>query len=123
MRLFKEIGGNLLGNVAPCGRCLLFVGEGGYFQGVKSVESFSERGVILRFSCGELSVKGERLCVGKYRDGDVELRGKIFELSYSAQVKAKEKSVKDAPHTVQSATENQEQDKSSAKGSTGSGDL
>ena len=50
MRLFGEISENLLGGITPCGRCLFFVGGGGYFQGVKTFDGFSDRGVTLRFS-------------------------------------------------------------------------
>ena len=70
MRLFNEIGGNLLRNVAPKGRCLFFTGGGGYFQGVKSFDGFSPKTVTLRFS------------VGKFQSGDFELLGRIFSMEY-----------------------------------------
>ncbi|MGN1053019.1 MAG: hypothetical protein ACI4SH_06515, partial [Candidatus Scatosoma sp.] len=38
--------------------------------------------ITLRFSGGDLVVSGERLSVGKYRAGDLELRGRIFSLSF-----------------------------------------
>lgn len=82
MRLFGEIGKNILGDVLPCGRCLFYAGGGGYFQGVKSFDGFSQKGITLRFSGGDLAVSGERLSVGKYRAGDLELRGRIFSLSF-----------------------------------------
>lgn len=82
MRLFKEIGENIPGGIAPCGRCLLYTGGGGYFQGVKSFDAFSEKGVTLRFSDGEMRVDGERFSVAKYRGEDFELRGKISGLRF-----------------------------------------
>lgn len=82
MRLFKEICGNLLGDVSPKGRCLFFTGGGGYFQGVKSFENFSQKTVTLRFSGGSLKITGEGFIVEKFRDGDFELLGRIFSLEY-----------------------------------------
>ncbi|MFR2461557.1 MAG: YabP/YqfC family sporulation protein [Christensenellaceae bacterium] len=82
MRLFNEIGGNLLRNVAPKGRCLFFTGGGGYFQGVKSFDGFSPKTVTLRFSGGSLKVTGENFSVGKFQSGDFELLGRIFSMEY-----------------------------------------
>ena len=82
MRLFGEIGQNILGDVLPCGRCLFYAGGGGYFQGVKSFDDFSQKGITLRFSGGDLVVIGEKLRVGKYRGGDLELCGRILSLSF-----------------------------------------
>lgn len=82
MRLFKEICRNLLGDVSPKGRCLFFTGGGGYFQGVKSFENFSQKTVTLRFSGGSLKITGEGFIVEKFRDGDFELLGRIFSLEY-----------------------------------------
>lgn len=82
MRLFNEIGGNLLRNVAPKGRCLFFTGGGGYFQGVKSFDGFSPKTVTLRFSGGSLKVTGENFSVGKFQSGDFELLGRISSLEY-----------------------------------------
>ena len=93
MRLFREIGGNLLGEVTPKGRCLFFTGGGGYFQGVKSFENFSQKTVTLRFSGGSLKITGESFSVGKFQSGDFELLGRIFSLEYvSADQNAREKS-------------------------------
>ena len=86
MRLFGEISENLLGGITPCGRCLFFVGGGGYFQGVKTFDGFSDRSVTLRFSEGNLKVCGERL---KYRGEDLELKGTILSVEYSARREAK----------------------------------
>ena len=82
MRLFGEIGQNILGDVLPCGRCLFYAGGGGYFQGVKSFDDFSHKGITLRFSGGDLVVSGEKLRVGKFRGGDLELCGNILSLSF-----------------------------------------
>lgn len=102
MRLFKEIGGNLLGEISPKGRCLFFTGGGGYFQGVKSFENFSQKTVTLRFSGGSLKVTGEGFSVGKFQGGDFELLGRISALEYvsagkSAGKKESEKSALE-PH-------------------------
>ena len=82
MRLFGEISENLLGGITPCGRCLFFVGGGGYFQGVKSFDGFSPKTVTLRFSGGSLKVTGENFSVGKFQSGDFELLGRIFSMEY-----------------------------------------
>ena len=82
MQLFGEIGRNILGDVVPCGRCLFYTGGGGYFQGVKSFDDFSQKGITLRFSGGDLVVSGEKLSVGKYRAGDLELCGHILSLAF-----------------------------------------
>ena len=53
--------------------------------GVCEVESFDERGVVLRTDCGELTLEGEELRVGTLdiARGVVEVTGRIDALSYS----------------------------------------
>jgi hypothetical protein len=50
---------------------------GGYFQGVKTLGGFCSEEVELLFKKGKAVVRGEGLEIGKYCDGDVELKGKI----------------------------------------------
>ena len=103
MRLFKEICGNLLGDVSPKGRCLFFTGGGGYFQGVKSFENFSQKTVTLRFSGGSLKITGEGFIVEKFRDGDFELLGRIFSLEYVSADRKSPAPPASAPQKVVSA--------------------
>ena len=103
MRLFKEICGNLLGDVSPKGRCLFFTGGGGYFQGVKSFENFSQKTVTLRFSGGSLKITGEGFIVEKFRDGDFELLGRIFSLEYVSADRKSPAPPASAPQRVASA--------------------
>ena len=103
MRLFKEICGNLLGDVLPKGRCLFFTGGGGYFQGVKSFENFSQKTVTLRFSGGSLKITGEGFIVEKFRDGDFELLGRIFSLEYVSADRKSPAPPASAPQKVVSA--------------------
>ncbi len=103
MRLFKEICGNLLGDVSPKGRCLFFTGGGGYFQGVKSFENFSQKTVTLRFSGGSLKITGEGFIVEKFRDGDFELLGRIFSLEYVSAARKSPAPPASAPQRAVSA--------------------
>ncbi len=52
-------------------------GTGGYFQNVKSILSFDEKLVVLKFKACSLEISGSFLKVLKYDDGDVAISGKI----------------------------------------------
>lgn len=85
MRLFDELGKDLLGEISPTGRCLYYTGGGGYFQGVRNFYDFSSDGVTLLFKGGELFVRGKNLVVAKFKDGDCRLNGNILSLQYRSR--------------------------------------
>lgn len=59
-------------------RCLLLLGGGGYFQGVKGIVEFSQEKIRLAFHNGEGEMTGKGLWIEKYCDGDAEIGGEIF---------------------------------------------
>ena len=75
MRLYEEFFKNADGGAFA--RCIIVPRGGGYFEGVKSVADFSDEKVTLRFPCEWVEVEGERLCIKKYGDGDLQLSGVI----------------------------------------------
>ena len=75
MRLFDEIFKN--DTLASLARCVLIVGGGGYFEGVKTVGDFTPERIVLYFPKETVIVEGDNLSIGKYYDGDLHLLGKI----------------------------------------------
>lgn len=75
MRLFDEIFKN--DTLASLARCVVIVGGGGYFEGVKTVGDFTPERIVLYFPKETVIVEGENLSIGKYCDGDLRLLGKI----------------------------------------------
>ena len=75
MRLHGEI---LQGEEGVGARCILLVGGGGYFEGVKSVGEFSSERLVLFFARESVEIDGESFVIKKYCDGDLELSGKIL---------------------------------------------
>lgn len=75
MRLFDEIFKN--DTLASLARCMLIVGGGGYFEGVKTVGDFTPERIVLYFPKETMIIEGENLSIGKYYDGDLRLLGKI----------------------------------------------
>ena len=75
MRLFDEIFKN--DTLASLARCVLIVGGGGYFEGVKTVGDFTSEKIVLYFPKETVVIEGESLSIGKYYDGDLHLLGKI----------------------------------------------
>ncbi|HIY45615.1 MAG TPA: YabP/YqfC family sporulation protein [Candidatus Borkfalkia excrementipullorum] len=79
MRLFEEIlsaagfGDELSGGA----KVVLFAGRCGYFENVKSISSFSDTAVSLLLKRGEVHVEGKNLCVARYGEGDLLLKGEI----------------------------------------------
>ena len=71
MRLFEEIlsaagfGEELSGGA----KVVLFAGRCGYFENVKSISLLLKR--------GEVHVEGKNLCVARYGEGDLLLKGEI----------------------------------------------
>ena len=76
MRLYDEIFKNADG-AALC-RCIVVPAGGGYFEGVKTVGDFCDNRIVLYFPRACIEVEGIDLSIGKYCDGDLELRGKIL---------------------------------------------
>lgn len=74
MRLFEEIFGE---EEAQTARCTLYVGGGGYFQGVKSVGDFCSEKIVLYFPRASVEIEGVDLSIGKYCEGDLRLLGKV----------------------------------------------
>ena len=75
MRLFDEIFKN--DTLASLARCVVIVGGGGYFEGVKTVGDFTPERIVLYFPKETVIIEGEHLSIGKYCDGDLRLLGKI----------------------------------------------
>jgi hypothetical protein len=93
MRLYDEIFKTADGMALS--RCA-FVPEGeGYFEGVKAVEDFSFSRVVLCFSKQRIAIEGERLTIGKYCDGDLQLHGKITSVRVLGEEKDDEKNETD----------------------------
>lgn len=59
-------------------RCSFLPMGGGYFQGVKALAGFSDKEISLLFKKFRVIVKGEKLEIKKYCDGDLQLSGCIF---------------------------------------------
>ena len=75
MRLFDEIFKN--DTLASLARCVVIVGGGGYFEGVKTVGDFTPERIVLYFPKETVIIEGKNLSIGKYYDGDLRLLGKI----------------------------------------------
>ena len=75
LRLFDEIFKN--DTLASLSRCVLIVGGGGYFEGVKTVGDFTPERIVLYFPKEMVEIEGENLSIGKYCDGDLRLLGTI----------------------------------------------
>lgn len=76
MRLYEELFKDADG-AALC-RSIIVPNGGGYFEGVKGVEDFSETCVVVCFPKFRAVIEGEGLFIKKYCLGDLELAGKIF---------------------------------------------
>ena len=57
--------------------------------GVRDVSGFDENTVLLQTDLGELSIRGEQLHIDRIdlESGNLELRGKVRELSYDEQAR------------------------------------
>ena len=75
MRLVDEIFKN--DTFASLARCILIVGGGGYFEGVKTVGDFTPERIEIYFPKEKVVIEGENLSIGKYCDGDLRLLGTI----------------------------------------------
>ena len=83
MQLWQEILSQLGDGQPPDGDVreaiyTVWTDRGGYFQNVKSLQSFSPQEIRLRLRRGALRVAGEGLVVAKYAESDVFIRGKII---------------------------------------------
>lgn len=66
-------------------RCSFLPMGGGYFQGVKALMGFSDSEIVLLLKKFRVVVKGERLEIKKYYDGDLQLSGCIFSVGLEKQ--------------------------------------
>ena len=78
MRLYEEIFKDVDG--VAFSRCCVIPCGGGYFEGVKLVEDFSEEEIVLCFPRERVVVQGEGLAIKKYCDGDLQISGNILAL-------------------------------------------
>ncbi len=78
MRLYGEIFKNTNGEAFS--RCVITPCGGGYFEGIKGLEDFSENRVILRFPKERVEILGEGFVIKKYCDGDLQIAGKILSM-------------------------------------------
>ena len=76
MRLYDEIFKSVDG--VAVARCLLVPGGEGYLEGVKSVEEFSSKRLVICFSKNRVEIEGEGLSISKYYEGDLQIAGRIF---------------------------------------------
>jgi len=85
MRLYneilKKIGGENSEDIFAGARYTILPGRGGYFQGVKTVNEFSDTRVIVCFRRAVVEVQGSGFVIEKYCDGDLELSGKIVSVT------------------------------------------
>lgn len=87
MRLYEELFKSADG--AALSRCIVVPDGGGYFEGVKYVEDFSQEKIVLRFSHCGVEIEGVNLSISKYCDGDLEIGGKIRFLQVFSDEKGK----------------------------------
>ena len=81
MELWREIGQVLgAGDVFRI-HYTVVDGQGGYFQNVVRLLSFTETELVLKGRRGSVRVEGERLSLGKYFAGDLVVRGTIVAVS------------------------------------------
>ena len=76
MRLYEEIFKNREGLAQD--KCILLLGGGGYFEGVKAVGEFSPEKIELCFAKRRAIVTGLDLSIQKYCEGDLRIGGKIL---------------------------------------------
>lgn len=75
MRLYEEIFKSVEGEALS--RCLFSPDGDGYFEGVKSVDEFSDERIVIGFAKKRVEIVGEGFSIGKYCDGDLHLLGRI----------------------------------------------
>ncbi len=80
MRFFAEIV-KALGAEAGTGvQYTVIEGQGGYFQNVRRIETFTDSLVVLRGRKGGVRVEGRALSLGKYGGGDAAVKGEIVKV-------------------------------------------
>ncbi len=62
----------------PLPKILLIGDNCGYFEGVKSIGSYSEKEIILFTKQEKIIVLGNKLVINKFCEGDVVICGKIL---------------------------------------------
>ncbi len=78
MRLYGEIFKDEQGS--GLARCILSLGGGGYFEGVKAVGEFSPERILLSFHKSEVEIEGENLFIKKYCEGDLAISGRVRQI-------------------------------------------
>lgn len=78
MRLYEEVFKSVNGEAIS--RCLFVPKGDGYFEGVKSVDDFSNERIVIGFSKNRVEIVGEAFSIGKYCDGDLHLLGRIVQI-------------------------------------------
>lgn len=82
MRLFEEIVSRLGldEEVASGEKYVVFPGRCAYFEGVKSIRSFSSSAVEVLMQSGAYRAEGEGLKVARYGGGDLMLLGNVLKV-------------------------------------------
>ncbi len=75
MRLRGEIFKQAIGGAFQS--CTLLPLGGGYFEGVKAVGDFSPERIVFYFPQTGVEILGEKLSIGRYCEGDLQILGKI----------------------------------------------
>ncbi len=83
MRLYEELFKNK-GELSQ-DRCVILLGYGGYFEGVKSLGEFSAERIELCFAKRNAVIEGVDLSIGKYCDGDLRIDGKILSFTLDGE--------------------------------------
>ncbi len=80
MRFFAEIAKSLGAEAGAGVQYTVVEGQGGYFQNVKRLDTFTDSLIVLRGRKGGVRVEGRDLSLGKYGGGDAAVKGEIFKV-------------------------------------------
>ncbi len=80
MRFFAEIVKALGAETGAGVQYTVVEGQGGYFQNVKRLETFTGSLIVLRGGKGGVRIEGRDLSLGKYGGGDAAVKGEIFKV-------------------------------------------
>lgn len=65
-------------SLLPLPKIVLIGDRSGYFEGVKSIGSYSEKEIVLFTKLGKTTIIGTNLTINKFCEGDVVICGKIL---------------------------------------------
>ena len=65
-------------SLLPLPKIVLVGNSSGYFEGVKSISSYSEKEIVLLTKTGKITLLGTNLTINKFCEGDVVICGKIL---------------------------------------------